>query len=129
MVALSIGLIALAVSVDVASGLIFGYRPVLTFVLHDLPFRGETFDPGIWSVAGSCAGLSDGDCFDRQAACSRGGMVRDLITEHLTPGDASRGTVASLIGTPEYDVRIEGQSCDGYALDMCSGQRWDYNSL
>lgn len=128
-VALLFLLVALAVGVDVTGALLFRYPPVLTFILHELPFRGERFDPEHWAVAASCVGLSDGDCMEKQAHCPRGGMVRDLVNEYLMPEGTTRETVASWIGPAEYDVKIEGRTCDAYALGMCSGFRWDYDSL
>jgi hypothetical protein len=122
-------LVALALGVDVAGALLFRYPPVLIFVLHELPFRGERFDPGRWAEAGSCAGLSDGDCVEKEADCPRGGMVRDLVGVHLVPGKATREKVAGLIGPAKHHVEIEGRTCDAYALGMCSGLRWDYDSL
>ena len=127
--ALLLALVALVIGVDVVGAIVFRYPPVLRFVLHELPFRGEQFDKEQWIEAGSCEGLSDGDCMTKQAHCPRGGMVRNLVNEYLMPEGTTRGTVAGLIGPAEYDVEIEGRACDAYSLGMCSGLGWDYDSL
>ncbi len=120
--------IVLAVGVDVVSALTVGYPPILRYLLHEAPFRGQRFDRQAWFEAASCAGLSGQECDDKWATCLRGPMVRDLVLAHLVVG-ASRKQVLSLLGAPETKVKIEGVSCDDYGLGVCSGLGWDYDSL
>lgn len=120
--------VVLAVGVDVVGALTTGYPPILGYLLHEAPFRGQRLDRQAWIEAGSCSGLSDMDCFDKQAICLRGPMVRDLVRAHLVAG-TSRERVLALLGAPETGVKIEGASCDDYGLGVCSGLGWDYDSL
>ena len=66
--------------------------------MHELPFRGQSFDPEEWSDAGSCAGLSDWKCAEKEASCPRGPMVRDLLRTHLLIGETTHETATALMG-------------------------------
>lgn len=121
--------VLLAVAVDVVGAMTVGYPPILGYLLHEAPFRGERFDRQLWTSGGSCAGLTDGECVDKQQTCPRGPMVRDLVRNHLLIGATSREEVLALLGPAEFKVGIEGQDCDDYGLGICSGLGWDYDSL
>ena len=121
--------VALIIGVDVLGAVTVGYPPTLVFVLHELPFRGERFEPVAWREAGSCAGLSDWECYEKEDDCPRGPMVRDLLRSHLEAGTKTRAQVVSVIGPSEADIRINGAICEGYRLGICSGFGWDYDSL
>lgn len=108
---------------------IMSSKPVMMFFMHELPFRGQIFDPQQWSDAGSCAGLSDWQCAAKQGSCPRGQMVRNLLRKCVLVADTTRDTEIALLGAKEYDVVIHGTSCDAYRLGMCSGLRIDYDSL
>lgn len=97
--------------------------------MHASPFRGETFEQGKWELQGSCQGLSDWECVQKEASCPRGGMVRDLARNYLIPETVSRDEVYALLGRTKGTVKINGQSCIAYTLGMCSGLGIDYDSL
>lgn len=117
------------IAVDMVGGLTVGYPPMLVFLLHEAPFMGQDFDPVAWAEGGSCVGLSDGDCFDKQQTCPRGAMVRSLVREQLVVGTTTRAQVLSLLGPVEGLVKISGATCDDYGLGVCSGLGWDHDSL
>ena len=75
-----------------------GYPPILRFVMHELPFRGQRFAPETWVEAGNCAGLSDWKCVEKEANCPRGPMVRDLLRTHLLIGETTRETATAILG-------------------------------
>lgn len=106
-------------------GLFFGIH----WHMHRSPFRGETFEQTKWELEGSCQGLSDWECVQKEASCPRGGMVRDLTRNYLIPESVSRDDVYALLGRTELTVEIYGQSCVAYTLGMCSGLGIDYDSL
>lgn len=93
------------------------------------PFRGDKFDTQTWAEAGLCKGLNDGECAQKERTCPRGGMVHDLISNHLTPQTTRSETVIELLGQSTYNVKINGLECPGYNLGMCSGLGLDYDSL
>jgi hypothetical protein len=62
-------------------------EPILRFVFHDLPFMGKSFDQAAWSSALSCS--KNQDCLDKEMACLRGPMYRDLEKNHLVTGTPS----------------------------------------
>lgn len=101
----------------------------LLWYMHMSPFRGETFEQTKWELDGSCQGLSDWECVQKEASCPRGGMVRDLTRNYLIPETVSRDEVQALLGRTERTVEINGQSCIAYTLGMCSGLGIDYDSL
>ena len=115
-----IGILSLSIGV-----LLFG----LLWYMHLSPFRGETFEQTKWELEGSCQGLSDWECTQKEASCPRGGMVRDLTRNYLIPESVSRDDVYALLGRTERTVEIYGQSCVAYTLGMCSGLGIDYDSL
>ncbi len=121
-------LIALA-GVEFLASKMLGYPPILRFVLHELPFRGQSFDPEAWADAGGCEGLSDWKCVERDLDCPRGPMVRNLLRKHLVVDATSRDAATALLGQKEYEVEIQGQTCDAYYLGWCSGFRLDPDSL
>jgi hypothetical protein len=99
------------------------------WVLHHAPFTGETFEPDRWRAAGSCRDLSDWECEEKLSACPRGAMVGDLLSNHIMVRQSTRDDVLGLLGAARYSVDIDGHTCDGYRLGMCSGWGWDYDSL
>lgn len=95
----------------------------LVLVLRDmLDYRNQAdFDPVQWHQAPSC--VPDG-C---EAACVRGGMVRDLQRRHLKPG-THRPEVIALLGNSESRPP-PGRNSLEYSLGMCSGFRMDFDAL
>jgi len=122
-------LLAAVTGIELIASKILGYPPVLRFVMHELPFRGQSFDSEAWAEAGSCAGLSDWKCVEKEASCPRGPMVRNLLRTHLLIGETTRETVNALLGSMEYEVDIRGRPCEAYSLGMCSGLGIDYDAL
>lgn len=106
-----------------------GFLFLAVFWAHRSPFVGEPFDPLQWQIAGSCQGLSDGACAQKEASCPRGGMVGDIRRNHLIKGVTSRAQIIAQLGAQEYTLDIKGQSCAAYSLGMCSGLGIDYDSL
>lgn len=99
------------------------WKPILNFAFHDLPFMGKSFDRTVWSSALSCK--NDQDCLDKQMACLRGPMYRDLERTPLVVG-ASKTTVTNLIGEP---TRSAENNCFDYGLGFCSGLKIDPDYL
>ena len=122
-------LLIAVVGIEFIASKALGYPPILRFVMHELPFRGQSFDPEEWADAGSCVGLSDWKCVEKEASCPRGPMIRDLLRTHLLIGETERSTATALLGAMEYEVDIQGRSCDAYSLGMCSGLGIDYDAL
>lgn len=95
----------------------------LYYVLYVAPFRGTPFVPGQWSGVLSCEGLSSADCALHRASCPRGGMVNDVLSNLLRPGEIDRDEVMLLLG--DYvPTRLPNQSsadCGIYPLGPCSG--------
>lgn len=122
--ALKYFLLALVILVLVdAIALFLNLRPpALSFLLHDLPFRGQSFDQKRWHDA-----LPQSDLESIQ--CYRGAMVRDLIRNHLKPNLTSREQAVALLGPPTRNITIGEQSCTAYSLGYCSGFGWDPDSL
>jgi hypothetical protein len=96
---------------------------ILRFVFHDLPFMGKSFDKAAWSSALSCR--NNQDCSDREMACLRGPMYRDLEKNHLVTG-TPRATVVGLVGEPTMVIQ---NSCFDYELGYCSGLQIDADFL
>lgn len=103
--------------------LVLFWKPIIRFVFHDLPFMGNSFDRTVWSSALSCK--NDQDCLDKEMACLRGPMYRDLEKNHLVVG-ASKTTVTGLIGEPTQPAK---NNCFDYALGYCSGLKIDTDYL
>jgi hypothetical protein len=103
--------------------LVLFWKPILGFVFHDLPFMGERFDRDAWSSALKCK--TDRDCSDKQMACRRGPMYRDLKKNHLIVG-APKATVTRLIGEPTLKTK---NNCFDYELGNCSGLKIDGDYL
>jgi len=122
-------LLIAAAGIEFIASKVLGYPPVLRFVMHELPFRGQSFDPETWAEAGSCSGLSDWKCVEKEASCPRGPMVRNLLRTHLLIGETTRETSNALLGSMEYEVDIRGRSCEAYSLGMCGGLGIDYDAL
>ncbi|MBO9408694.1 hypothetical protein J7399_14755 [Shimia sp. R9_1] len=101
----------------------------LIWVMHVSPFRGDEFEVSAWEEAGSCKGLSDLQCMEKEASCPRGGMVDDLTTSYLVPGQMTRDQVTAMLGPSTYKIKIDGIACPAYSLGMCSGLGIDYDSL
>lgn len=99
------------------------WRSLMGFVLHDLPFMGRSFDAKAWSTALKCT--SDKDCIDKDMACVRGSMFRDLSRKHLTPG-VPRSQVLALLGEPTL---VTKDNCVDYELGYCSGFKIDGDYL
>lgn len=99
------------------------WKSILLFVFHDLPFMGTSFDRTAWSTALSCT--NDRDCLDKEMACLRGPMYRDLERNHLVVG-TPKTTVRSLIGEP---TRAAKDNCFDYELGYCSGLKIDTDYL
>ena len=99
------------------------WRPLVGFVLHELPFMGSSFDAKVWSSALVCT--SDKDCMDKEMACVRGAMFRDLSRNHLTPG-VVRTQVQLLLGEPTVQAK---DNCVDYELGYCSGFKIDGDYL
>lgn len=103
--------------------LILFWKPILRFAFHDLPFMGRSFDNAIWSSALNCN--NDQDCLNKEMACLRGPMYRNLEKNHLLVG-ASKATVVGLIGEPK---RLAENNCFDYELGYCSGLKIDTDYL
>lgn len=103
--------------------LVLFWKPILRFVFHDLPFMGNSFDRTVWSSALSCK--NDQDCLDKEMACLRGPMYRDLEKNHLVMG-TSKTKVTGLIGEP---TRPAKNNCLDYELGYCSGLKIDTDYL
>lgn len=99
------------------------WKPILGFVFHDLPFMGKSFDSAVWSSAVNCK--NDRDCFEKEMACLRGPMYRDLAKNHLVVG-TSKTAVTRLLGEP---VKIGKNNCIDYELGYCSGLKIDGDYL
>ena len=122
-------LLLVVLGIEITASRFLGYPPILGFFLHELPFRGQSFDPDAWAYASVCEERSVGDCVDRELACPRGPMLNDLLTRHLVVDVTSQDAVTVLLGPREYEVEIRGQTCDAYYLGWCSGFRLDPDSL
>ncbi|MNZ39423.1 hypothetical protein D3C78_569170 [compost metagenome] len=103
--------------------LVLFWKPILRFTFHDLPFMGESFDSVVWDSALNCK--NDRDCLDKEMACLRGPMYRDLVKNHFTVG-APKATVSRLIGEP---TRTTKNNCFDYELGYCSGLKIDTDYL
>ena len=98
------------------------FGPSITkFVLHDLPFMGNTFTKVEWDKAGQCAGKT---CAV-DVSCPRGGMFRDLQRNHLLAG-TPRPRVEQMLGKSDIADR---KNCAIYPLGMCSGFGIDMDYL
>ncbi len=127
--AVVIGLPLVLLSVEVGGRYLVGYPPIARLFLHKLPFMGERFTPKKWREGGSCAGLSDAKCAEKESNCPRGRMVYDLTEIHLVVGETSRLEVEYLLGAPDRLFRRDRQQCLRYHVGMCSGLGIDYDSL
>jgi hypothetical protein len=122
--ALVAGLLVVVLSAAVV--LLF-HREILLFFWHVVPFMGETFTQEKWTAGGSCSGLTDWQCVEKESSCPRGPMVRSLLRNHLLMG-TERGAVIALLG--EEDGDFHGQpGCLLWSLGMCSGMKIDHDSL
>lgn len=99
------------------------WKPVLRFVFHDLPFMGTTYDSKVWASALSCKNAQD--CLEKEMACVRGPMYRDLEKNHSVVG-TPRTSVRPLIGEP---TRAAEDNCVDYELGYCSGLKVDTDYL
>lgn len=99
------------------------WTPIVRFVFHELPFMGHSFDGLLWSSALNCSG--DRDCLDKEFACVRGPMYRDLEKNKLQIG-VSEMSVIDLIGRP---TRVGKANCIDYELGYCSGLKIDMDYL
>ena len=99
------------------------WKPVLRFVFHDLPFMGQSFDGSVWASALRC--VDSQDCLNKEMACVRGPMYRDLKKNHLIDG-VPKATVTRLIGKPDFAAE---NSCFDYELGNCSGLKIDADYL
>lgn len=84
--------------------------------MHSHVFSISKFDPVIWFAPASN---------ETESSCYRGGMAHDII-DRLLNGNMTNRQVESLLGKPE-----EGSlpSHYTYTLGMCSGFRFDYDTL
>ncbi|OBY25393.1 hypothetical protein [Leisingera sp. JC1] len=129
------GLLALAaiplvaIAAEVTAGFALSYPPALTFYLHELPFRGQDFDPEKWASAGECGDGPEWRCVDLALSCPRGPMVGDLLRNHLYTGRTERSEATGLLGEADGRTTIHGNSCDRYNLGWCSGFKMDPASL
>lgn len=103
--------------------LVLFWKPILRFAFHDLPFMGRSFDRTVWSSALSCK--NDRDCLDKEMACLRGPMYRDLERNHLVVG-VPKTTVTGLIGE---HTRSAKNNCFDFELGYCSGLKIDTDYL
>ncbi|OAI02345.1 hypothetical protein A1353_16260 [Methylomonas methanica] len=99
------------------------WKPIISFIFHDLPFMGKSFDSAAWSSALNCK--NDHDCLEVEMTCLRGPMYRDLERNHLVVG-TSETTVMSLVGKP---TRTADNNCVDYDLGYCSGLKIDGDYL
>ena len=127
--AVAVGLPLMLIAAEVGGYYLLGNPPIAKFALHELPFKLKRFTSHDWREAGSCAGMTDAQCVEKERRCPRGAMVDDLIDKHLQPGQLSQIQVEQLLGTPDQTFRREAQQCVGYFVGMCSGLRLDYDSL
>jgi hypothetical protein len=112
----------------VLATLAFVLLPLLIlFVLHELPFMGESFTPEKWTQAGGCEGLTDDQCVTKESSCPRGPMVQSLRRNHLAVG-TGRDAVIKLLGAEDMSSD-DRPMCLHWFLGMCSGLGWDYDSL
>jgi hypothetical protein len=103
------------------------------------PFFGAFFSRAGWAEAGSCKGLTDWKCVEKQQVCGRGPMVWMLQKFHLSPGSTQRHEVTEMLGdewTPyrrsesQGSVSVSGKpACLQWTLGMCSGLGMDYDSF
>ena len=114
--------VAISTMILLASLVLF-WTSIIHFVFHDMPFMGKSFDSAVWSSALSCK--NDQDCLDKEMACLRGPMYRDLERNHLIVG-ASKTTITGLIGEP---TRTMKNNCFDYELGYCSGLKIDVDYL
>jgi len=98
-------------------------EPILRFAFHDFPFMGKSFDGAAWSSALSCR--NDRDCVDKEMACLRGPMYRDLKKNYLFVG-TPKAAVTRLIGEP---TQTANENCFDYELGYCSGLKIDTDYL
>lgn len=103
--------------------LVIFWKPILRFAFHDLPFMGKSFDSAIWSSALSCK--NDQDCLEKEIACLRGPMLRDLEENYLIIG-TPKATVTRLVGEPTMAAK---NNCFDYELGYCSGLKIDTDYL
>ena len=96
---------------------------IIHFVFHDLPFMGKNFDRAVWSSALDCK--NDLDCLDKESACLRGEMYRDLEKNYLLQG-IQRSKVVELLGEP---IKVTADNCSDYVLGYCSGVKMDGDYL
>jgi len=99
------------------------WKSILSFIFHDLPFMGKSFDRAIWFSALNCK--SDSDCSEKELACLRGSMYRDLKKNYLLVGKP-KPTITQLIGEP---TRTTQDNCLDYELGYCSGLKIDTDYL
>jgi hypothetical protein len=104
--------------------LVLFWKQSVIFLLHGLPFMGETFSKAKWENAVKCS--SKAECLEMEMSCIRGPMYRDLKRKHLTSGK-DRESVTRLLGPAQVDRK--NPSCLVYELGMCSGFKIDYDWL
>lgn len=100
------------------------WKPIVIFVLHELPFMGQTFSKAKWEDAVKCS--SREECIEKEISCIRGPMYLSLKRNHLQMG-TRKETVIDLLGTAK--AIQSDPSCTDYELGMCSGFRIDYDWL
>ncbi|MFC7519044.1 hypothetical protein ACFQUU_29000 [Herbaspirillum sp. GCM10030257] len=100
------------------------WKQLVGFLLHDLPFMGETFNKARWENALRCS--SNTQCMEVEMACVRGPMYRDLKGNYLSDG-TTKEDVLRLLGSAKPDH--QNPSCMVYELGMCSGFKMDYDYL
>lgn len=104
--------------------LVLFWKPIVTFVLHELPFMGQTFSKAKWEEAIQCS--SKAECMEKEISCIRGPMYLGLKRSHLRLG-TSKETIIQLLGPATHS---QGDpSCTDYRLGMCSGFGMDYDWL
>jgi hypothetical protein len=110
-------LVGLGCIAALTAAVIAGYKPLVIWWMHTLPFSTEAFDASRWR-----AGLKaseEGEC-----ECVRGHMANDIIAGIARRGQ-SKSAVEAALGDPQD---MHGEIAK-YDLGMCSGLRVDFDSL
>lgn len=100
-----------------ASGLFYAW-----YAWEEGPFGVSNFDQAQWMAAPHRSYRTE---YERETACERAGMVRDLQRRYLRPG-MTREQVVALLGAPDGAPQ---EGCIAYVLGMCSGFGIDYDDL
>ena len=104
---------------------LFG-KQIMIFLWHDLPFMGADFDKKKWDTAFQCNEKVDLECLNKELACLRSPMYRDLERHYLLQG-TPKAKVIELLGEPQEALRHP--ECIDYNVGFCSGLKIDYDYI